>query len=81
MRMPIVVAVLVAILAGLVWSSSLGAVAGGVLAWLVLRSVEQRRQIASLQESLKALQALASQGGPTPAVRAQATSAAATARA
>jgi uncharacterized membrane protein len=75
--MPIVVAVIVGILAGNLWSSSLAAAAGAVLAWLVLRSLQQQRLIANLQASMKELRALRESApvsapqSPAPAAPAQ----------
>jgi uncharacterized membrane protein len=80
--MPVVVAVIVGVLVGSVWSSSLAAVVGAVLTWLVLRSLRQERLITGLQASLKELQALresaAASGQSSPAVAAPAPAAGST---
>ncbi|MES1163215.1 MAG: DUF2339 domain-containing protein, partial [Rhizobacter sp.] len=55
-----IVAVGVGVLLGGLWAQSFGAVAGGLLVWLLLRSNQQARQIAALQQVL--------QRGAVPAV-------------
>ena len=55
--MPIFLAVIAGALIGAVWSNSFGALIGAAVGWLLHRSVQQERLIASLQATLKALQA------------------------
>jgi uncharacterized membrane protein len=52
-----VIAVIFGGLFGAVWSGTFGAVIGAAVAWLLQRSLQQDRLIASLQSALKALQA------------------------
>ncbi len=55
--MPVFLAVIAGGLIGAAWSNSFGALIGAAVGWLLHRSVQQERLIASLQAALKALQA------------------------
>lgn len=48
-----IVVVVAGVLLGGFWAETFGAVAGGLLAWLLLRSQQQARQIAALQKALQ----------------------------
>ena len=55
--MPVFIAVIAGGLIGAIWSNGFGALIGAAVGWLLHRSVQQGRLIASLQAALKALQA------------------------
>ncbi len=53
--MPLVIAIVIGLVAGAVWGGAFDALVGAVLAWLAMRSVQQARVIADLEQAVRVL--------------------------